>query len=326
MPDLLRSSTTMRGLSDLRRELSRASTEMATGKTTDILAATQGRGASLYEAGRELKTIEAGARRLALVETRYQAASDALTTVRELASAVRADAYTAVSASDGVGGSEFAADSAKAALSAAFDAMRTTVQGRAVFAGSEAGGDVLQSADDVLVALRTALASAPAGTAPAATVRAFFADGGDFETSFYTGGDEREGALLESGQRVAPLPRAVSSSLRQVFAGLAMVSLSLDVPSSERTALLREGGDVLREGEDAVVREEARLGRALSEIDREAERLTQRKFAAEKAIDSVIGRDPFEAASEVQALEARLQAAYTIAGRSSQLRLANFLR
>jgi flagellar hook-associated protein 3 FlgL len=325
-PDLVRNAVSVRTMANLRMELDRAAQEMATGQRLDTLAATKGRGASLFEAKSALDGIEAGRGRMALIATRYEAASNALATVRSLAETVRADAYTAVSASDGVSGSGFAAEGAKAALGAAFDAMRTSVQGRAIFAGRDGSGAVVSPAGDVLADLEAALAAAPAGTNSATVVSDFFAAGGSFETTHYLGGAEKEGELLESGQRLSAMPSAVSASLRETFSGLSMVALSADLPPEDRAGLLREGAERLRAGKDAVIRDEASIGRSLQEVDREAGRLSQRKLEAETLIDSILGRDPFEAASEVQALETRLQAAYTIAGRVSQLRFANFLR
>jgi len=41
---------------------------------------------------------------------------------------------------------------------------------------------------------------------------------------------------------------------------------------------------------------------------------------------NLMGRDIFEAAAELQALESQLQASYTITGRLGSLSLVNFLR
>jgi flagellar hook-associated protein 3 FlgL len=71
--------------------------------------------------------------------------------------------------------------------------------------------------------------------------------------------------------------------------------------------------------------EQTRIGLAQSQISAAIDRMTLQRTALTKNIQNLESADPYEAAMRVNELIGQLEASYTISGRLSQLRLANYI-
>ena len=169
------------------------------------------------------------------------------------------------------------------------------------------------------------LAGATTAADKRAVLDAEFAPGGGFDTTVYTGGAALNGPTLPGGEVISSLPTADDDTVRELLKGLAMVAVNETVDEAERQQWLTDGGALIQTSRDALTTLEASVGLSLNSIQRAVEREDQVVFDAQTTIDNLIGVDPFESVSETQSLETRLQALYTVTGRTASLRLSNFL-
>ncbi|NNU15362.1 hypothetical protein HK107_03350 [Parvularcula sp. ZS-1/3] len=325
-PDAFFQSTFSSRISQLRKDLDRAANEMVTGRKEDSLGAVRGDQQPLLRAQSFLDASESARARLTLLEGRYEVASSSLRTISELSENVALIARGVGEISLGVDADTFAATEAKTALGGIFGALDARFGGRSIFGGDLGTGRVMPSADDFLTTIRAAVTGPVNAVSIEAAIDTVLAPGGAFDTSLYAGGDRIASQQLSDDSSITGLPSAGDEGFRLLFKGLAMIALNEDAPTADQRTLLAGGSDIIQTAREDIITEEAGLGLALSSIEREGERLSRLEGLAISRIESALGRDPFEAASETQSLEARLQAAYTVTSRLSSLRLTNFLR
>lgn len=325
-PDALFQSTFSQQIASLRTRLDRAASEMVTGRKSDTLAATRGDSQTLLRAQAQIDTADGEKARLTVIEGRYRVAAQTLRTVNELAADAAKAAQAAGDITAGINADRFAATEARGALATIFSSLEARFGGRALFGGTLGSGTVLADVSVLFSEVDTAIGGLTSLADIEAAVAGVFTPGGAFETAVYQGGAALPDPQLADGQTVNAVPTAASDGLRQLFTGLSLAGFAERAGESERPALLRRSAEIIQSATEALVAEEASLGLAEKAIGRELQRQDDLLFTAQATLDRLIGRDSFEAASETQSLEARLQAAYTVTSRLSALRLTNFLR
>ena len=326
LPDLLSSSMFSRVTSQLRHDLDRAAMEAVTGERADVTAASNGQLGQVHRVRYAIETEDATATRLALVTGRYATAASALKGARESAGTLPLDALNAAVAGGASNLGSFA-DAAKEAMRGVFAALNTRFDERALFAGAASDAQALAPLDEVMQTLSMALAGAPTAADKAAVIEAYFGPGGGFEADAYGGAaEDANGVELPDGAEVDPLPRADDAAFRNLMKGLATVAFSDTVEPGEAAGFTERGAGLVRAGTDGVTRMEARVGLGLNRTAAAGERAKDGARVAAEALDRVAGRDAFEAASETQSLETRLQAAYSLTSKLGRLSLTSFLR
>jgi flagellar hook-associated protein 3 FlgL len=325
-PDVLFQTGFGRQISLLRGRLDQSAQEMVTGRKSDAVRASQGSTGTLLEARAKIDGAEPERTRLAVFEGRYRTAASALRTIGELTGEAASTAKAAGDLTAGVDADRFAGIEARSALASVFGSLEASFGGRSLFGGDLGQGRVLADVSTLFSEVETALAGATDAASVAAAIDSFLAPGGGFDTLIYQGGDRTGAAEIDQGLRLEGVFTAASDPLKGLYKGLLMASFNDRVEASERSAFLLEAGDLINAARDELVAEEAGLGLSLGAIERAEERLERNLLTAEQTVERILGRDPFEAASETQSLEAKLQAAYTVTGRLSGLRLTNYLR
>ena len=325
-PDTLFQSSFSRDISRLRTDLERSAREMATGRREDILAATRGNSESLLRAQASIDSAEQTNARLVTLDGRYRVASNALRTISELSEDAALAAQSAGDATSGLQSDGFAAVEGESALSTIFSSLEARFGGRAIFGGDLGVGRVMGEVSQLLNEVEALIPIGSSAAAAEAAVQTYFAPGGQFETNIYQGGGRLDDPQLADGATIDALFTADSEALRELYQGLVMTSVNERVDIDERSTFLRRSAEVTQTARETLIAEEARIGLSLNAIEREQGRQADLGLEAEQTIEAILGRDPYEAATETQDLEARLQAAYTVTGRISALRLTNFLR
>ena len=324
-PDQLSGALFARLTGRIRADLDRTALEAVTGRRSDTTLAAGGRNGQVARVMRLAEAGEAAATRLALGTGRYEQASAALRSIRASADAVRMGALTAADA-----GPRAIADTARAAaqaLTGVLGMLNVSFDGRRLFAGADASALVVASADALSAGAEAALSGAVTPEDKRAALDAYFGPGGGFETDVYRGGAEDAAVLrLPDGSPLSALPRGDGEGIRDLLEGLVMLANATELPPMAMADWVRQGADLIRGGAEAVTAEEARIGASLSRLDEAAGQLAEERLTAKAALDRIVGRDAFEAASETQALEQRLQAAYTVTSRLGRLSLTSYLR
>ncbi|MEO1042595.1 MAG: hypothetical protein AAFX52_09905 [Pseudomonadota bacterium] len=323
-PDALTSTTFFRLTSDVRIRLDEAIAELGTGYVADATQALRGNNEILLRAQAIVDRSQPDLARLTVVEGRYQTAASALRSINEI-SAEAALAAQSADESSGATGQAVAATEARSTIASVLSTLNTQFGGRALFAGDTGVGTAVTDVDSFIAWVEGLVA----GSTDAATNRAIldteFDVGGQFDTIVYTGGAALSDTTLPGGEVVDALPTAEESSIRDILKGLAIVAVNDSIDITEREQWIADGASLVQTARDRLTTIEASLGLALNSIERAIDRQDQVLFDAQTTIDSLIGVDPFESVSETQSLETRLQALYTVTGRSAALRLTNFL-
>lgn len=327
VPTLLTHQRLSGAAAELRREAEAARTEFVTGRIADLPKAL-GRGVG--EAHLLRKAVDdIGLQREAIARAGLRASvtQRALADIGAGAAALNADLAAALGRSDEKT-IAVAAVSARDALDAAFSRLNVRVEGRSLFAGDAADRNALSSADALIADIAGLYAGAATPAQFAADLDVYFNDpAGGFQTSIYQGGAGALSSLeIAHGQTVSATARADEQGVKDLLRGLAVIAVAgAGAPSPDRNAALAGAGASLVAGADGVLDirtrigiEEQRVGAAQSRLDAEEPVLTE-------AYNAMTSRDPYEAASRLQGLEAQIDASYVLTSRLANLSLAKYL-
>ena len=324
-PDQLSGALFGRVTGRIRADLNRAALEAVTGRRADTTLAVNGQNGQVARVMRLADAQEAASTRLALGTGRFEQAGAALRNIRATAEGLRSTALTAVDA--GAGAIAAAAQDARGALAGVLGALNTSFDGRALFAGASAEGAAVASADALLAGTAAAMATGTTPDEKRAALDAYFAPGGGYEADIYRGAASDAASLaLPDGTRLPAPPRADAEGIKGLLQGLAVLSHSADLPPMAMADWVRQGTDMIAGATEEIVAAEARIGSSLSRLEAAETRLADERLTASRALDRIVGRDAYEAASETQDLETRLQAAYTLTSRLTRLSLTSYLR
>jgi len=323
-PDALTSSMLFRLTSDLRTQLDDATAELGTGYVSNSTQALRGNNEVLLRAQAIVDASQPQLTRLTILDGRYQVAASSLRSINELTGEVALSALSA-DAATGDTGPSVAATEAESITSSVLSTLNTQFGGRSLFAGDDGVGAAVTDADTFFTWVDGLLAGATTAADKRAILDAEFAPGGGFDTTVYSGGADLNEPKLPGGEVISSLPTADNDTFRELLKGLAMVAVNETVDEAERQQWLSDGGALIQTSRDELTALEASVGLSLNSIQRAVDRDEQVVFDAQTTIENLIGVDPFESVSETQSLETRLQALYTVMGRTASLRLSNFL-
>lgn len=220
---------------------------------------------------------------------------------------------------------------ARETLSSIVSALNTRVAGRSVFAGVATDRPALASADSLLADLRGAVAGLTDPAAVAAAIRGWFdTPGGGFAMQGYQGAPTNIPAFrVAEGERVSLDIRADSPDLRAVLSSVAMAALAndpgLSLGDAGRRALFRAAGMGILSANDGLTSLRATLGVTEKRLEETGVRLQSEQSALEQARATLLGVDPYEAATRLEQARLNLESLYTVTARLSRLRLTEYL-
>lgn len=311
----------------LRREAQTARTEVVTGRIADLpkaLGRNIGKAHLLRKAVDDIAVQREG---IARANLRASVAQQTLADISNGAAALNADLTAALGRGDETA-IAVAGASAHDALAAAFSRLNVRVEGLSLFAGDAADQNALGSADTLITDISALYAGAATPAQFAADLDLYFNDpAGGFQTAIYQGGTGTLASIeIARGETVAATARADEQGVKDLLRGLVVIAVAGgNAPSANRDAALASAGASLLGGADGVLDirtrigiEEQRAAGAQSRLDAEEPVLTA-------AYNAITGRDPYEAASRLQGLEAQIEASYVLTSRLANLSLANYL-
>ena len=324
LPDLLSSARMARVTSRLKADLDRSAMEAVTGERRDVTRAVNGQLGQVHRLRAQIAGAEASETRLAVAEGRHRTAGAALSALRTSTQNLGIEALNAAVAGGATGVDAFARR-ASAALADASGRLNSRFDGRALFAGAAADGQAID-ADALLSGIDAALAAAaPTAAARIAALDAFFAPGGGFDAAYRGDAAPASEAPLPDGSALDPLPRGDEGAVRDLLRGLSLVAAAADLPQTDAVALARAGTGALRAAGEGLAAWEASVGLGLARIDAARGQAADDARVASGLLSNLTGRDAFEAASEAQDFETRLQAAYQITARLGRLSITDYL-
>ena len=321
-PALLRQSP------DLRTALQSASREMTTGKLSDPGKALRGDFTALAATDHALARLSG----YAAVTTELSLLGEAM----QKSLAIISDAATEM----GTNLLRTTSGATEAQLSAitttglrdfntAIMALNTRLADKSVFGGNASDRPALPNPETILTTLEAAISGATTVDDISGQIADWFNGSTGYE-ALYSGGAERAGLTIASGE-IATLPfTALDPAIRESLVGFAKVALLerglLGGDHAARAELALSAGENLFNSSEARSVLAGRVGTVEQQIARAQSRNSAEKSALSLARNGLTEADPYETAVRLQDLESRLDAFYTITSRLSQLTLTSYLR
>lgn len=318
-------------IADLRSRSDTAREEAVTGRHADPASALGGKVAELLDLERALRLNQQYREIIVFAESRATAVQGSLDALRNLAIDLAAEGQTALDSNLATVG-ETASAAARQALDAAVAALNSSYAGRGLFSGDSASGPALTNGATIAAETTAILEAVPtSGMGYADLTVAFESAGGLFDTDFYTGGSgDAPSSEIAEGERLAFAPRADDPAFRALLRDIAALAAAFDpanaVAPDQRRAVAAQAVAGLRNDVGALAGIAGRVGTAEARMAEVRARHEANQTALTQAYNGLAGRDQFEAAAELTALEAQLQTTYLTTARLANLSLANFLR
>lgn len=320
VPDRLSQMQLARAHAQTKRDLLRAQTEVATGVAQDTFKATGGDPGRLLALDRSLARIDSRAPMIAMARTRAAATQTALGEMATAAGDLGAR-LLAANREGTIEGVKMTGAEAEHALGQVIRALNTSVGGRALFAGAKAEGpaitvDARAFVDAAVDALRT-----DPDTFDAA-METFFSE------QAYGGEGDAPPVELGDNDRLAYALRGDDTALKSLMKTLALAAAVADSEADpeEMIALYDKAGARLISANDDLIALRAGVGLSEQRIGQAQTRAAAERATLEQGRAEMIGRDPYEAATELTQIETQLQMIYSITARAANLSLLSFLR
>ncbi len=327
--DLSQSHSMQTRTTKLKTEIERLTQELSSGQVADVRTALGGNMAYVNDLERSLQkngsyekvTVEAG-QFAGSIQTALEHVNTLST---ELGSALL------VSASSGFGEtSDLVAREAEESLQAVIGALNTSVGGRALFGGTATDASPLVSAEELMAAVSNAVAGAGSVDDILAAAEAWFDDPAGFGSIGYQGSDTSLAPVALSEHESARFDlRADDPALRDVLRAFALVAIADDpamgLTQAQRGDLYQKSAAAVFEAQDGVVDLQASTGVTERLVETVTVRNSAEQNALEFARNGFLAADPYQNATELEAVQFQLQSLYAITSRMSQLSLVNFL-
>lgn len=315
---------------EVKAELSRLTDEMSSGRFADLGRALDGdfSGLAAVERGQRLTSAYIQATEEAALHT--GAMQNVLETVQTQLSTLAPVLLTATGAGQFSALAVAAADAGEV-LEMVVGGLNGSIAGRSPFAGQATDRPALIGGADMLAELRPLVAGLSDPAAMVATLEDWFlAPGGGYETVAYQGSTEPfPGFSVAEGERVSPGISALDPEIREALLAIAMTALVGEGlgPASEpdRRALLEDAGTRMLTGQDGLARLRGDLGGAEGRIEQTRQRNTAAEAVLSMEHARLVSVDPYQTATELEAVQTQLETIYLITARLSRLSLAEYL-
>ncbi len=315
----------------LQQEMQRLTQELSTGRQADLGRATGGDFSTLAGLGRSLRLQTAFAQSIAEAGIDATARQAALARVE-----AEIDGFAPHILGLATGGSlqdmALAIADAPERLGQAVAALNTRIADRSLFSGDTPDRPALMSSGEMLDHLRPLAAAAlSAGDMVAAVEDWFLAPGSGFETLAWQGGTgAAPPAILGEAQQEQTGITALDPALREVLAGLALSALAAEgtgpAGEADRRAVVAASAARLERGEDALIRLRSDLGASQARIEEARVAAEAARASLEIEQTRLTEADPYRTATELEAVQIRLEQLYILTARLSRLTLSEYLR
>lgn len=317
----------------LKRELARLSDEVTTGVTSDPTAAVRGDYATLAGIERSLVRTEAFRTSATEAATLAGTIQIALETVQ---SQIQATAPSLMSVSLTMTDRQIdtAALAAHQRLGSVISALNARVADRYVLSGTATDSPPVADTAALLAASQAAIAGQTTPGMIASALQTWFdlpAGGGGFIDQIYGGSATALAALQLGGGESATIGLMASApAIRDALRGFTLAALvdagALAGDRVGRAALLRSAGETLVTADGDLTGIRADLGTTEEAIDAASTHASSERHRLQIARNDILATDPYETSSALEAVKSQTEMLYTITGRLSQLRLADYLK
>lgn len=313
----------------LKTELSKLTTELASGQVSDVKSVLAGNLSYLTDIENGLSTAQ-GYKVSSTEAAQFTGAMQTvLGTIQESTSTFGANLILVANG----GLDSVAVQSSSEAfeiLKSTIGALNTNFAGRSLFSGAATDQLALGSADQLMTDLRAELTGVIGPTSKIAAIQNWFDDPTGFDTSFYGGSTSNIAPFRVSKTEEFSIDiRATDPAIKDTLRDLAMAALAADdtlnIDNIERKSLLLEAGEGLLKSQEGVTGLRAQIGYLESRIDMASAQNESERLSLEYAKGSLLAADPYETAVRLEEVQFQLQSLYAVTVRTSELSLVNFL-
>ncbi|MBY9065773.1 hypothetical protein K1X12_02615 [Hyphomonas sp. WL0036] len=320
-PNSIVSASFSQSVSDLRARATVVSQESVSGQYADLTAHLGGRIGDAMMGRKALDDIANQRSLLGIREGRLDLTQKSLGGIQERISGLEVQMLSAVGYGDQSAQTLVARDS-KAALSDIFSTLNVRHGDRFLFSGDATATRPFDSTEQLLDDVRQIAQTAVSPADFETQLDDYFnSPTGGWQTSVYQGA-----ATATDPESVT----AVDPALTEVISGLAVMALS---GQDDNISLFRQNPDIvsgsanrLGSGSTALTNLRTDVGVMQERASKAQQGLDTEETILNGVYNNMVGRDQYDAATELKQIEASLEAAYTLTSRLSNLNLLNFLR
>ena len=314
------SSALSQTITEMRERLTVTSQEAVTGRYSDLTEHLSGSIGTAMLSQQAVDSIQEDRERLTLRESRLDIVQNSLATIQESADTLSISMLSATSTEDSLA-QETTAREARAALEQAFSVMNVRHGDRFLFSGDATSTVPMGSVDDLLADIGTLANDATTTEEFETALESYFNDpDGGWQTNIFNG-------LATSSDPDGVT--AADPAITQLISGLAVMALGDPAEGvaavADNTEFLDMAANRSATGATELVGLRASLGLTQSQISRAQDTLDTEETVLTNALNTLTARDQYEAASELEQLEASLEASYLLTSRLANLTLLNYL-
>lgn len=307
----------------IRQDLQRLSTEVTTGKATDIASHLNGDLNYLGALSADRSQVTAY---LALTQTAANRLHVVQTTLETIQTTSAAVSSQMLQSQIGPAMTTALTQEAETRFATLIQQLNQSYAGQTLFAGTATDSPALAGADTILANLHAALGGDYSYLNVTTTLDAWFAPAGSFDTIGYLGAaEDAPPPQLGDGATAEVTLRADHDAMRDLLKGMALAAVASNAAPTVQADLLEFAGTVLLSAEAALGDSRATLGFSQERVAQRLTTLAAQSTSLEMAQSELIGVDPFAAAGALQAAETQLQTLYAVTARLSSLSLVNYL-
>jgi flagellar hook-associated protein 3 FlgL len=332
-PDLLSFTRRNRITTQLREQLNVVSEEAVTGLKSDITTATNGRTGEAHLLQKAVNDLDLSRQLNSLSQTRVALTTNSIVGAREAMNDIGTRSVIALNTNSQIG-VDIIREEAKSSLQSAITSLNTRQGSRNLFSGAHTDRPPFAAgaAEQILSDVGNILAGAASTIDAEAQLDDYFNDpNGRFSTDIYQGSTTDAANLpVGNGSTLNLGVRADNSVFRDLLQGLSMLANAdqINVVSEPEAFndIYSAGAKLASSANDGLINLEAQLGILSETLGKGEKRFANEATVLGEAFNAMFGRDQFEAAAELQALQVQLEASYTVTARLADLSLTNYLR
>lgn len=327
VPDIVSISQMSRVVADIKARADVTRTEVVTGRYADITAATNGDVGSAHLLQKAISDVQDYQSNLSLGNNRATRTQTVLSQLSGESNRIATEALAAYGRSDDTQLQTNALD-ATTTIFTIFASLNTTDGGRSLFGGDVTDRAPLAAPEEFLADIKAIMASATDAADAEAQLDTYFNDpAGGFNQSIYRGGENKSSSIeIAPGIRLDVSAKADAQPIKDLLRGLAEIATFQDANFAGAEDLASTGANRALSADTSLTELRAAIGVGESRIANAIERYADEEAVLTTLFNEKTARDPFEATSELQQLEAQLEASYLLTSRLSRLTIADYLR
>ncbi len=316
----------------LKMTMTQLTEEVVTGVKSDLGRAVGGDFTALAAIDRSLNTLDAYSRVTTEAQLFAGTMQTALDVIQTLATEIGPSLISAATNSSPTLVATTTSDAVQR-FEAAISALNTNVAGRYIFSGNAVDTKPLASADEILAALGTVIASETTAAGIVSAVETWFSapsGSGGFGDLAYLGSTAPPGPMsVAEGEAVELNVTAENATIRDALMGFALAALvsAEMVPAGNdvRSELTEAAGERLVAADSNLTVLRAKIGAVEGRIaDAEVENRNQ-SASLSLVRSALISADPYDTATALEAVNTQIETLYTLTSRLSALTLADYL-